>query len=73
MPVKMNDVLPVCVKNKEELLKYVEYLDELRESGVINMFGAAPYLQKVFGITYRKDAQDILSYWMKNYTSTWEE
>lgn len=46
--------------------KYWIYLENLRKSGVTNMFGAAPYLEKSFGLS-RKEARDILSDWMKNY------
>lgn len=28
--------------------KYFTYLEELRQSGVTNMFGAVPYLQRAF-------------------------
>ena len=33
--------------------KYYEFLDNLRESGVTNMFGATPYLVKHF-LIYQK-------------------
>lgn len=46
--------------------KYWLYLEELRKSGKINMFGAIPYLMTRFNIS-RKDATQILSDWMKNY------
>lgn len=42
------------------------FLDDLRESGVTNMFGAAPYLQEEFGLE-RRDAKDILMEWMKSF------
>ncbi len=45
---------------------YFEYLDELRESGVTNMFGAAPYLVEDFGITMW-EARKILVEWMETY------
>jgi hypothetical protein len=45
---------------------YFEYLDMLRESGVTNMFGAAPYLQKEFGID-RRQARDVLMRWMRSF------
>lgn len=40
------------------------YLCALRDSGVINMFGAAPYLQREFGLD-KREAQDLLLEWMK--------
>lgn len=45
---------------------YWIYLEKLRRSGVTNMFGAAPYLQKAFNLT-RDEAIKILLDWMKNY------
>lgn len=46
---------------------HLNYLDDLRESGDTNMFGARPYLERVFTLT-RHDAQIILSYWMKSFS-----
>lgn len=48
---------------KEE---YFEYLDQLRESGVTNMFGAAPYLEQTFGL-HLYEARDILLEWMQTF------
>lgn len=48
--------------------EHLEFLDELRESGVTNMFGATPYLQEEFGME-RKDASEYLGYWMKTFSS----
>ena len=44
--------------------QYHIYLDELRDSGVTNMFGAAPYLQEEFGLE-KKEAKEILLEWIK--------
>ncbi len=49
--------------NKEE---YFIYLDNVREAGVINMFGAAPYLQDRFGLD-RYEAKDVLLEWMDTF------
>ena len=46
--------------------KYWIYLENLRKSGVTNMFGSAPYLEKFFGIS-RRSAISIVADWMKNY------
>ena len=46
--------------------KYWIYLEKLRRSGEINMFGAVPYLVRDFGIS-RQEARDILREWMENY------
>lgn len=42
------------------------FLEELRDSGKINMFGAAPYLQEVFGLK-RYEARDIVLEWMQSF------
>jgi hypothetical protein len=46
--------------------EHLEYLDELRESGVTNMFGARPYVEEEFGVS-KREATEILSYWMKSF------
>ena len=43
------------------------YLDSLRESGEINMFGAAPYIQEMFGYS-RAEAREMLFKWMETYS-----
>ena len=47
--------------------EYYEYLDALRESGVVNMFGAGAYLQDEFGLS-RSEARTILIAWMEQYS-----
>ena len=42
------------------------YLDDLRESGKTNMFGAVPYLVEAFNIT-KYDAQRHLVKWMETF------
>ena len=39
------------------------YLNRLRESGEVNMFGAAPYVEMEFGVN-RREARTIVSDWM---------
>lgn len=46
--------------------KYYEYLNELRESGETNMFGATPYLVDAFDLDKTK-AREILSDWMTTF------
>jgi hypothetical protein len=45
----------------------LDYLDELRESGETNMFGAAPYVHEVFGCG-KRTARAVLSYWMATFS-----
>jgi len=40
------------------------YLDELRDSGVTNMFGAGPYLEQEFGVS-RRVSHEMLEDWMR--------
>jgi len=46
--------------------EHLEYLDELRESGDTNMWGAGPYIQKEFGLD-REEAKKIHMYWMDTF------
>jgi hypothetical protein len=52
---------PACVENK-----HLFYLDELRASGVTNMFGARPYIVKRFRVD-DKTAAKVLVYWMESF------
>jgi len=42
-----------------------EYLDELRDSGEVNMFGAAPYVASEFFLS-KQDARQVLLEWMES-------
>ena len=44
------------------------FLDDLRESGVTNMFGASPYLQDAFPELTKLDAREVLFYWMGSFS-----
>lgn len=46
--------------------KYWIYLEELRRSGITNMYGAARYLAERFDLDFYA-ARLILADWMKNY------
>ncbi len=49
--------------------EYFDFLNDLRESGLTNMFGATPYLQAAFPELKhdRKQARDILNAWMNSF------
>jgi len=51
-----------AIVNDEHLI----YLDDLRDSGETNMFGAADYVVIEFKISLN-DARTITSYWMKSF------
>ena len=44
-----------------------QYLDQLRESGEVNMFGSAAYVQEEFELS-RKDAQRVVEEWMQQFS-----
>lgn len=46
--------------------KYWIYLEELRQSGVTNMFCATPYLMNEFNLD-EQEAVKILNNWINNY------
>lgn len=46
----------------------LEYLDDLRESGVTNMFGARPYVEREFPELSSKEAGQVVTHWMKTFT-----
>ena len=50
--------------NKEILFNF---LDDLRESGSVNMFGAGPVLQEVFGLE-RLEARMVVKDWMESFS-----
>ena len=46
--------------------EHLEYLDDLRNSGETNMFGAGKYVERKFALG-RREARTILSYWMESF------
>jgi hypothetical protein len=53
-------------KTTQEEKEVMSYLNDLRDSGVTNMFGAAPYVEQEFEIE-KREARRILSLWMSNF------
>jgi hypothetical protein len=45
------------------------YLDDLRESGATNMWGACSFLERAYPNLDRKDSNAILDYWMDSFTA----
>lgn len=50
-----------------DLARYFDFLDELRESGMTNMYGASPYLEEEFGLGH-KEASKVLLQWMRSFS-----
>ncbi len=53
---------PECL-TEEHLL----YLDDLRKSGVTNMFDAVPYVMLQFPDLIEQQAKQVLIYWMQTF------
>lgn len=56
---------------------YIEFLEKLREQGIVHMWGLAPYLKEAFDITI-EEAQEYQNYYINNYEMlakefNWEE
>ena len=49
---------------KNEML---EFLDDLRESGVTNMWGASAYMESEFPELSDAEAKCVAIYWMKTF------
>jgi hypothetical protein len=45
-----------------------KFLDDLRESGLTNMFGALPFVLEMFPELPRGAAKDYLIKWMKTFS-----
>lgn len=55
-----------------EWQEYYDFLDHLRDEGVVNMFGARPYLAEAFDLD-KKESKEILSAWMKEFSEVGSE
>ena len=52
--------------NLETRVEAFEFLDNLRESGVVNMFGARPILADALELD-QAEATELLSTWMRTF------
>jgi len=56
------------MRTDHDLKEVFEYLDELRESGVTNMWGSPAYLQEEFGMN-KQEARDHFFEWIESKKS----
>ena len=49
------------------LEEHLSFLDDLRESGDTNMYGAGPYLQREFPTLTKNQTSAVLFYWMATF------
>lgn len=59
--------------SKGNLEPYFEFLDQLRELGVTNMFGSAPYLAEAYPDINLHEARKILGEWMRTFDERHKE
>jgi len=55
--------------NKDEIF---EYLDNLRESGICNMYESGKFVREEFGLG-RYEARDIVIEWMQTFSQRMKE
>lgn len=55
-------------RSTEREMEIFTYLNDLRDSGITNMYGASTYIVRDFGIS-KTEARKYLASWMKNYTA----
>ena len=53
----------ICSELKSQVFTY---LDELRESGITNMYGAPSYVREEFGVG-KREAMSLVSSWMRDF------
>lgn len=46
-------------------VRVFDYLNALRDSGITNMFGAVPYVRRVFGVS-QAEGVNLLVEWMES-------
>lgn len=56
---------------------YIEFLEKLRDQGIVHMWGLAPYLKEAYDISI-EEAQEYQAYYINNYETiskelNWEE
>jgi len=69
----MNTIITKPAVTEERLARYLMFLDQLRESGITNMFGARPFLQQEYGELDDAQAAKVLAYWMATFRERHEE
>lgn len=54
---------PICIEWEE----YYKTLEAIRRTGVVNMWGSAPYLKECFPDMSEQKSRDVLLSWIENY------
>ena len=53
-------------------IKHFVALERIRQSGLVNMWGASEHLRQVFPDLTAKQSADILIYWIENHKTLTE-
>ena len=53
--------------SEDEKDEMFQYLFDLQESGITNMFGSGPYVEREFPHLDKKEVRDVVMEWMSNY------
>jgi hypothetical protein len=53
--------------SEEKKERMFDFLDNLRESGICNMFGSGVYLEEMFGIN-RRESKEVVLEWMNTFS-----
>lgn len=59
--------------SRDELDEMFDYLFDLQESGVTNMYGAGEWLEETFDLNPKSSHTKILAFWMDNYKAIKED
>jgi len=51
----------------DQMIDVLIFLEELRRSGVTNMFNSLPYMKKEFDEFTEEELKNILTFYFKNY------
>lgn len=62
----LSDATPEEPRPSLVLDAHLEWLDQLRESAKVNMWGAVPHLAREFGLS-TADARVVHAYWMRTF------
>ena len=63
LETSMNTEAGICDEMRSQVYTF---LDDLRESGITNMYGAAPYIKDEFGLD-KYQSRTILGEWMRDF------
>lgn len=66
---ELNQALQPPTVQRPKFVKdcHLFFLDMLRESGVTNMYGSAPYVMREWPHLGREKAVKVVSYWMQTF------